>query len=208
MNIKYILIGFLSLFFAGCSENQDALTRISDLEADLKTTRNQTTQLASRLLDVQVAMRSKLESETAAVVDPSSKGYSIARNEFGAFPVVIDDVQPYLDGHKVKFGVANLTSGTMTDVKLEIICGRRYPDIPARDDSQSAEDRINAFQQYFATVEEIKKSQRSLTISGDKDIAPASWNTYEAIIAPSKPEDLGRIEVNVKILGIKLPTDR
>jgi hypothetical protein len=57
-------------------------------------------------------------------------------------------------------------------------------------------------------VEQNKKSRRTLTVDAGKDLAPASWNIVDAIISPSKPEDLGRIEVGVKVTGMKLSTPR
>ena len=164
--------------------------------------------IETRLLNVQMEMWSKIESESAAVVDPSSKGYSIARNEYGAFPVVIEDVQPYLDGHKVKLRVGNLTSAAMTDVKLELVYGVRDPAFPGRNATLSDADNLIIFQHHFATVEQNKKSRRTLTVDAGKDLAPASWNIVEAIISPSKAEELGRIEVKVKVTGMKLSTPR
>lgn len=214
-NMKYVGLALLTLLLAGCSEDQDARSRIaslesrvSGLETRLATSEDQATKLNFRFLSMQRAMFSKLESESPAVVDPSSKCYSIARNEYGAFPVIIEDAQPYLDGFKIRLRVGNLTSAAMTDVKLEFVYGERDPVFPTLDAKSSAADNDKTFQQYFATVEQNQKNRRTLAVDAGKDFAPASWNIVEAIISPSKAEDLGRIEVKVKIAGMKLSTPR
>ena len=213
--MKYIAPAILAFLLVGCSEDRDARARISSLEARVSSLETQLAaagdeakKLASSLGSVQVGMWSKIESESAAAVDPASKGYAIARNEYGAFPVIIEDAQPYLDGHKVKFRVGNLTSAAMTDVKLDIVYGVRDPAFPTRDQKLSEAESAKAFEQFFATVEQNKKTRRRLTVDAGKDFAPASWNTVEAIISPSKPEDLGRLEVSVKITGMKLSTPK
>jgi len=213
--MKYVALTLSALLLVGCSEDQDARSRLSKLEAQvsgletrLATSEDQAKKLSSSLWNVQVEMWSKIETESAAVVDPSSKGYSIARNEYGAFPVIIEDAQTYLDGHKIKLRVGNLTSAAMTDVKLELVYGVRDPAYPTRDATLSDADNTKAFQQYLATVEQNKKTRRTLTVDAGKDFAPASWNIVEAIISPSKAEDLGRIEVKVKVSGMKLSTPR
>lgn len=214
-NMKYLTLIVFVLFIAGCSKDEDSHTSISSLEAQvsdlekrLASSEAQAKLLATSIENVQWEVLSKLELESAAIVDPSSKGYAIARNEYGAFPVILEDAQPYLDGHKLKFQIGNLTSAAMTDVKLKIVYGERDPALPTRDNRLSDRENSKAFRQYLDTVEQNKKSRRILTIDAGKDLAPASWNIVEVIISPSKPENLGRIEVSVKAMGMKLSTPR
>jgi hypothetical protein len=96
----------------------------------------------------------------------------------------------------------------MTGVKLEISYGVRDSEIPAPDEKLSEAENTKALEQYFDTVERNEKNRRSLTVDVEKDLAPASWNVVEAIISPSRPEDLGRIEVGVRVTGMKLTTPR
>ena len=214
-DMKYIALTLSTLLLAGCSGDQDARSRLSRLETQvslletrLATSEAQTHRLSRDLWKVQLDTWSKIESESAAVVSPSSKGYAIARNEYGTFPVIIEDAQPYLDGHKIKLRIGNLISAAMTGVKLELVYGGRDPEYPTRDATMSEADTTKAFAQYTATVDQNKKSRRTLIVDAGKDIAPASWTIVEAIISPSKAEDLGRIEVKVKVEGMKLSNPR
>jgi uncharacterized coiled-coil protein SlyX len=212
------------LLLAGCSD-QDARSRISALEAratkvedktqenfshvtaleaDATMTADQVKKLASKVLSIQMDMSTKIESESPAIVDPASKGYSISRNEYGAFPVIIEDAQPYLDGYKVKIKVGNLTAATMTGIQLELVYGIRDPVFPTYDANLGNDENVKNYYKYWSTVENNKKGRRMLSVDAGKELAPASWTIVEAIIAQSNPEDLGRIEVRVKIAGVKL----
>ncbi len=196
----------LALLLAGCSEDRDARLRISALEQRLAQAEARTQNLTSSLENLQVELWSKIEAESPAVVDPASKGYAVARNEYGAFPVIVEDAQPYLDGHKVKFRIGNLTSATMTGVTLDLVYGVRDPAFPARDSKLSDVENAKAMTQYFAQVGANKKTRKTLSVDQKTELSPASWSMVETIIVPSKPEDLGRIEVSLKISGMRLST--
>lgn len=165
--------------------------------------------LESKMFDMQYKISSmkldlltKVEHEEAAVVDPVSKGYSVARNEFGAFPVIVEDAQPFLDGHKVRFRIGNLTSATMTDVSLILTYGVRDPEFPST--SMSEQERSKAIEKYLDAIEENKKGRKTITVDSIQDLAAAGWSHVEVVISPSTPEELGKIEVRIRVKGLRL----
>jgi hypothetical protein len=213
--MKYIGLILLPLLLTSCLDDQGARsqiaeleTRISSLEAELSAIREASNQVASNLLKFQVEMASKNEAEFPAIVDSASKEYAIATNRFGAFPVGIENAETYLDGHKVKFRVGNLTSASLTNVKLEIVFGERNPDPPKELDELSDRGKSKGWSEWGTKMRHNLENRRTLTVDAGKDLAPGSWNMAEAIISPSKPEDLGRIEVRVIVMGMKLSNPR
>jgi hypothetical protein len=148
----------------------------------------------------------KVDREMPAIVDPANKSYSVARNEYGAFPVIIEDAQPYLDGHKVRFRIGNLSGATLTGVSLRITYGARYPDEISL--SLTGEARTAARRQYYAKLREILKARRTIALDVNQDLAASNWNVIETVVSPSKSEDLGRIEVLIQSTGMKMPVKK
>lgn len=88
-------------------KNADLLDRPIDLDAKLSALENKQAsfELESFGLRAEVA---RLE-HGSAVLSSESKGYHIARNAFGPFIVSLEDIQPHLDGYKVRLSVGNPT---------------------------------------------------------------------------------------------------
>lgn len=182
----------------------DTNQRLAALEAWAASQSEATTKINSTIFDIQMKLLSKVETEESAVMDPTDKGYSIARNEYGTFPVFIEDAQPYLDGYKIKFRIGNLTSATMTGVSLTIVYGVRAPSVPVDNPDVKKEEKIKQWQEYSEKLDENIKKRKTLKIDVEKDLNPSSWSYIDVTIAPSKAEELGRIEVKLNFSGIKL----
>lgn len=150
----------------------------------------------------------KSTREEVAELDPSIKEYAIARNEYGLFPILVENAEPFLDGHKVTLRIGNLTGATMTGVELRIAYGPRRPALPNIPMGTVAAKASEAWVDYFGKLEEAKKKMRTITVQAGKVLAPSSWTLVAVTLSPSKPEDLGRLEVGVENSGVSLSQPR
>jgi hypothetical protein len=62
-------------------------------------------------------------TNSPGIVDTDSKTYALARNDYGAFPVIVDKVEPYLDGYKITAEIGNMSGATLTGAKVKIQWG-------------------------------------------------------------------------------------
>jgi len=58
--------------------------------------------------------------ESPADLSLETKNYGMALNKHGQFPVIVDSVEPYLDGFKVRLAIINTTSVTFRGATLAV----------------------------------------------------------------------------------------
>jgi hypothetical protein len=229
---KFLALAFAVLLVAGCNRDEATRSQISALEARQKATEDAAKKTATSIsaletrqsnteeetkrtnaaqLDLEnevtaiiKTMSSKANAAAPAVMNPAEKGYGIARNEYGVFPVLVEDAQPYLDGYKVRLRIGNLTAATITGVSLEITYGLREPDFPVGNQRLSPTEVLKARQDYVEHLAQNLKQQRTLSVNAENDFLPASWNIVDVVISPAKPEELGRLAIMVKATGMIL----
>lgn len=126
-----------------------------------------------------------------ATVSPDSSAFSLCRNEYGAFPVAIDGVQPYLDGYKIKMKIGNPTSATLTDVDLRVVCSPR--------------SMFNGGADEFS---DGLKRMREVNVNPAKIFPSASWTAVDVIVGNVAPADIGVIDVWLDIKGVSLSGSR
>ena len=129
-------------------------------------------------------------------------GYDLARNPYGAFPILIENAIPYLNGHKVKFAIGNPTSVTVSNGTFTVKWNREEVKFPETEHLPQAE-RTAAYMKYIAEKEAWEKNERATEqkISG---ITPGSWSYVEVILSPSKPDELSSLRVDFEITGVSL----
>jgi LysM repeat protein len=197
MNVDKAIKDIVSL----TRSTQSAFDAIGPEIGNLK---KQLTNLQSLTSDLQLKMFSKSDALEPAVVSPTEKGYGVSHNQYGAFPVIVEDAQSYLDGYKLRLRIGNTTAATMTGVSLVITYGLREPAFPSDYKKLSETEKQKAFQEYDEKLRESEKSRRTLSVDADRDFMSGSWNTVDVMISPAKPEELGRLAVMVNATGMKL----
>lgn len=139
-----------------------------------------------------------------AILNLAKKGHGVAHNEYGAFPVSVEDAEPCLDGHKVRFRIGNLAAASVTSVSLRITYGPQEPDLPGNFGTLNEVEKQKALQDYGRRLVENQKNRRTLIVNTEKDFPPASWNFVDVAFSGSKPEELGRLAVIVNAKGLAL----
>jgi hypothetical protein len=140
----------------------------------------------------------------SANISAVQKGYSIASNEYGSFPISVSEATAYLDGHKITLSIGNPFSASINSGKVIIRYNRREPDAPDESKIKTDEERIKAWQKYSDDYDAWSANTRTAEISIQNEIKGSSWNSFDAILSPSKPEELAYLEVDLKITGISL----
>jgi hypothetical protein len=109
--------------------------------------------------------------------------------------VLIEDAQPYLDGHKVRFLIGNPSSATLAGVKMQLKYGARTPDYPTGD--VNSEEFSKALAAYSEKLTQLKAAEKSLDVNEAFTLEGGRWTVVETAIAPSKPEEIGEIQVTL-----------
>ncbi|MEI7464286.1 MAG: hypothetical protein WCJ87_02995 [Burkholderiales bacterium] len=125
---------------------------------------------------------SALESGDATI-STEDQGYDVARTKFGPFTVSVRGVTPYLDGHKVKIRIGNLTNASFDDPKLKLSWGPAF-------DAEKPDD--------------WEKNQKKREVSLTESLLSGSFTDVEVILTPSKPEDIKSISVGFELDKLKL----
>jgi hypothetical protein len=154
--------------------------------------------------ELQRKTSSELEVTQPAVISLTPKSVGVARNEYGAFLVSIEDAQPCVDGYKVRFRIGNLAAAAITKVSLSITYGLREPEFPVDDGTSKDAGIQKALQDYGRRLLENQKSRKTVTVDAKGDFPPASWNFVDVVISPAKLEEFGRLTVLVNATGVTL----
>lgn len=84
----------------------------------------------------------KVKPYLTATFDPTTKeGYSRLDTNVGTFLIAVQDVQPYLDGVKVRLEIGNIQSTTFNGFAVNGKYGLRYPRFPQNNPEKSSEER-------------------------------------------------------------------
>ena len=133
----------------------------------------------------------------SAVLDPSAKGYSFINTDKGIFLFSVDNVTPYLDGHKVTLRIGNPMYATFTGFKLRVLYGRRPPLMPTADIAKSSAENQAANQKWWQDRQDWAKAVRTTDVSFTDTLEPGSWNMVDFTLADTKPEDVAYLEVAI-----------
>jgi len=113
-----------------------------------------------------------------AYLDPSlpGVGYSVTDTNLGPFLIILEDLQPYLDGYKLHISIGNLTSVPLTSFVVNAEWGKS--------DNEST-----------VQTKEIPINQT---------LNPACWNKVELVLNPVKMDEFQYLKINLNINQCKL----
>jgi hypothetical protein len=118
----------------------------------------------------------------AIVLDPAVLGkYGRIDGDPGTFLISLDNVEPYLDGHKVRLLVGNPSSGTYSGFSFTVRWGKREPRV-------DSEESAAAWQRWHDSL-------TSKGFSGPDQLRAGAWNRVEIIITGSQA-GFGYLEIS------------
>lgn len=171
-------------------------------EAVRKSTANtnqQISYLRNKLFELEITAL----QEKPATLSTSKKEYDLARTDMGSFPISVEKAEPYLDGHKLTFSIGNPLSAALTGAKLTIKYGKRMPPFPV--DANGQLDFGAEVQAKYKTEKEAwDKSLKTMEVGVNGNIGAGSWTSVEAILTPTKPEEVAYLQVSLASTGLTL----
>jgi hypothetical protein len=185
--VKNFILLSLCLFLVGCTDKssrarlaalEERNKRLVDegillrqdmqqLKADVKKDEEAVLFLLARITDTNGA--------TPASLSGTTKGFELAKTEYGSFLVSLVGVEPYLDGYRVTLSIGNPLDADVTDGTISI----KFGTSPA-----------NA----LSTVSQAI----------DEPIAGGHWTNVVIVVAPAKAEQLEYMGVSLNPTGMLL----
>jgi hypothetical protein len=210
-----IALGATGCEQAGVTQKLKSLDdRVTELEKALeshgaingilyKSTADDVKQITERLdlLSTRVLEESFLQK--FAMLDPSSKGYSVLDTGRGSLLISCDNAAPYLEGHRIKLRLGNPLNMQFSGFKLKFKFGRKPPALPGtgKTKPQNSGKTIEQWQKdYQMWKTTLKSAEESFT----DDLKPGSWTTVEATLPQTKPEDIAYLEIAIDTDRISL----
>jgi len=129
---------------------------------------------------------------SSADFDPMQPGFERidALSGIGIFAVSVQDVRPFGDGVRVKLGLGNLLTATISGVSLKIKYGPREPSLT---DPNFAID-------FSKWQRAVQSESEGLTAS----LRPGSWNPVYINLPGIKPQNFGYISISISTKEIVL----
>lgn len=165
---QLVVVVLTPLLFTGCNQGKPADTAaISQLEARVSS-------LEAKVLKLQgdVFLASLDGPQESVWFDPQDdKAYLPVKSPAGPVLVILERVEPYLDGFTVSMRIGNPTSANFSGMEATVKWGRKF-------DAQKGED-FN------------KISEKKITL---KDFMPAgAWTTVKFNVGPATADGVRRI---------------
>jgi len=185
--VRISLLLVLCLFVAGCTDkaNRARLAALEErnkrlvdegillrqdmgqLKSDMKKDEEAVLFLLARITEADGAKPASLSGTT--------KGFELAKTEYGSFLVSLAGVEPYLDGFRVTLSIGNPLDADITDGTISIKFGTSPTD-----------------------------TLRTVSQNIDEPIAGGHWTNTVVIIAPAKAEQLDYMGVSLNPTGMLL----
>lgn len=179
MNYRSIVAFSVIFCLSGCGQKDSTESKISALEKRIgaleKTAAGQQKTLDQQKITNQfTAMELADVFDSPASVDTTTKNFSVAHNQYGAFTVAVTKLEPYLDGYKVTLNIGNLSNVTYTGATFKIDWG------------------------HFGGYGQEKQ----FTEPGD--VLPGRYTQHEFALTPAKADEVKTINVSIDFSGTRL----
>ena len=177
-----ILIFAVNAFAAPSSTKKAAKTDQTSSSTQIQLLQTQVSALQDAVFQLELARNDN------AYIDPAKPNkYSRADSSNGSFLISLDSIEPYTDGQKITFNIANLFSASYVGFTLTITYGERMSSSPA---------------DYTTWRQSLKTYKEDFT----QTLYPGVWNKIPVVIAPLKAEDLGYISIVIATDQVSLRT--
>lgn len=158
-------------------------------------------QLTSRVtaLENQQTLRAwQAAAEKKASFDPSnSEGFQKLETNLGTFLIVLEGVEPYLDGQRVTLRIGNPYAADVSGLTLDLEWGPRLPVF-----TSSTSESFDKVLTHYNEATHTKQVQPV------EQLRAGAWTKYVFVVAPAKSEDFGRLEVQMNAKSVSLAAPR
>lgn len=206
MNPFHASLLIIALLLAGCGKDKGLLNQVATLTEEVSALRakldeiqnkeptfmelieqERIKQIEQQLIKLNAFKDTALEvfsmgHRPAALRVASQGSMSVTSNDFGSFAVCIENIEPYLDGHKVKLKVGSLMNADLrSDISLSLpVITKDLPD-------GSKPEKPRSFR---ANLGEL--------LPGGK------WNDVEIIAPNTKPKDFEMFFVTIDCTAVSM----
>ncbi|HVS26540.1 MAG TPA: hypothetical protein VHE58_04490 [Burkholderiales bacterium] len=186
----------------GCSPPTEKDTnQPQSLPVDVVSAKNDIKQLEELLAAITrriVRLESEINQYKNATFDPTREhAFQRVDANVGTFLVVLENVQPYLDGQKITLLIGNLNYVIFNGLTLNVSWGSREPDWSKLND----EERTKAAEAYISTQHEKEVKLTDI-------LRPATWNKVQFNIAPAKAEQFGELRISITTNQVQMGNAR
>lgn len=175
----------MTLLIPACTQDTSLQNKVKELEYKIAVIDNSVTNMESELYLIKTQVE-----EQEATIDPSSKGYDVAKSKLGNFLVTFKDIKPYGDGQKISLLIGNPYNITFNGYTIDVRHSLRWPEYPKNPDSEARKRWSEEFKKF---TESQKEKQFVMT----EKLLPGQWNKATIVIAPAKPEEVGSIRIKI-----------
>lgn len=135
------------------------------------------------------ARLSSIDQSPATITD--GDGYGIGRTPQGPVAIVMDKIQPYLDGYKVTLRVGNMAAASMNGGEFEVEWGLQY----------GAKN---------ATPSQVHASKKTKTFSSTSQFPSGAYTLVDVTLTPATPDEVKTLNVSTKwnIISLRMPPAR
>ncbi len=170
------------------AQQRPAQNSVAGMQKEIASLKKQVDALDRELTDFARLYHDKLDSIAAesVVLDPASQKFGVLTTMSGRFFIRLDRIEPLDDGYRVTVAVGNPYEATFIDVKLAIEWNRKMP------------TDFSKYKDWF-------KARRTQEFSQTSELRPGSWTTIPLVLADTKADQLGYLEVKLTTAGVKLP---
>lgn len=135
-----------------------------------------------------------IEEEKTTALDITGETYSSVANERGTFFFIVDDIRPFLDGHKVSIRVGNATSVPFSSFTLNVTYGPKQ----SKKEFQLAD---------AAAIQKMQERIRKTSVRSGDALVPTRFAKAEVTLPKTKPEDIGFLRVGIQPEGVLFRTE-
>jgi hypothetical protein len=156
---------------------EQRMQELGKKQLEIETLKTSVTELRKRL----VMFELQTDSDKSANLTPGNNGYTVVRTDHGPVTVSFDNVQPYANGSRVTLRFGNLTSATLTNVKISLSWGN------------------NA--ELATQLQSGDYKPRTREVSLDKDLRPGAWTSDSFVLEGVAPQALDFVGVESVTVG-------
>jgi len=146
---------------------------------------NELSKLRGESLVTGLMLAREIKQYNSATFDPgASEGYNRINSSSGFFIIILEKVEPYLDGVRVHVRIGNLMFATYKGFKLKAKWGERF-------------DSIDDYNEW-------KSSLKEKEISFTENLQAGRWNNVNFVLSPVVPKEFGYLELSIETDTVSL----
>lgn len=188
---KIVIMSFwvASFLLASCAPDETLQKKVNELESKINNLDGKIEErhfsVSRSLMDIE----DRLLNEEITF-DPVKKGVGYIKSNVGNFFVRCKEIKSYGKGQKITLMIGNPYGIAFKGFTINVRYGMRLPDYLPGDDPEKSK-------KWTAEVDKSIKSMKEKSFKRTEDLLPGKWNKVDIVLAPAKPEDVGRLTIKI-----------